>query len=241
MTHPLLLVRVHVVAERLRLLNLGLAVAVLALRVAAVQRLLRLVLLCLRIGREPGLRVLVSRLLLAVVPLMRLLLALLMLGDLAGLIVCVHRSGRLGVLVFGSGGRGDGLRLLQVLVLLVVLLGEHALLLARDLALVESTDLARLAVESTLALSVDGLDREGVLLLLLRLLRDLRSNRLLHLRRGRLLSGWLLSLDRGLSNRGDGLSSLGGRRSLVFVQRLGGLARRPVSANILLSRLRQLT
>jgi hypothetical protein len=161
---------------------------------------------------------------------MSLLLALLMLSDLAGLIVCVHRGGRLSVLVFGSGGRRDGLRLLQVLVLLVVLLGEHALLLAGDLALVESTDLARLAVESTLALSVDGLHGEGVLLLLLLLglllLSDLRRDRLLHLRRDRLLSDRLLSLNRGLGDRGDGLSSLGRRRSLVLIQRLSGLARR---------------
>ena len=121
-----------------------------------------------------------------------------------------------------------------MLVLLIVLLGEHALLLAGKLALSISANLAGL-VESTLALSVDGLHGEGVLLRLLRLslaLGDLRSNRLgsllsRKLRDGRLLrSGWLLGLNRRLSGGCDGLAGLCRRRRLVFVQRLGRLTTR---------------
>lgn len=185
----------------------------------------------LSVGRKPRLRVLVRRLLLAVVALVRLLLTLLVLVDLAGLVVGIQRRGRLGVLVFRSRSRGSRLRLLQVLVLLVVLLREHALLLAGKLALSVSANLAGL-IESSLALSIDVLNGEGVLLLGLRLgLGDLGRSGLSgllgrRLRDSRLLrSGGLLSLNGRLSSGCNRLSGFCGRGSLVFIQGLGRLTR----------------
>jgi hypothetical protein len=226
LTHPLLLRRVRVVTDGLRLLSLRLTIVVLALRVTAVQRLLGLLLLqTLSITSEPGVMVLVSRLLLlllllAVITLVRgLLLSLLSNLVLFG----VTSGGRLSRLCFGRSGLGHSLRLLQVLVLLVVLLGEHPLLLTGKLVLSETAQLVGL-VEATLALAVDGLNGESGLLGLRHLRCDgLNLNRLL--RGNRLLrrDGRLRSLNRRSRSRG-GLSSFDLGRNLVFIQRFGGLA-----------------
>lgn len=237
LSHPLLLGRIQVVTDRLRLLSLRLAVAVLALGITAVQRLLRLLLLhSLGIASKPGVMILMSRLLLwlllTVVALVGgLLLSLLLLLRNLAVLVSVASS-RLSRLRFRRSGGWHGLRLLQMLGLLIVLLREHALLLASKLVLSESSQLVGL-VESGLALAIDGLDREGGLLLWLGL-RRLGGNRVAGrnlglLRCHRLLGsdGKLRSLSGSLGNRSGcsrRLSSLYLRRSLVFIQRLGRLS-----------------
>lgn len=224
----MLLRRVQVVANGLRLLRLELAVVVLAW-VSAVQRLLRLLLLqTLSITSEPGVMVLVSSLLLllAVITLVRGLL-LRLLGSLV--LVGVTGSGsRLSGLCFRRSGGRHSLRLLQVLVLLVILLGEHSLLLTSKLVLCETAQLVGL-IESSLTLAVDGLNREGGLLLGLRHLRGNGLNLDRLLRYGRLLRSdrELRCLDGRLGHRGGGgsrLSSFDLGRDLVFIQRLGGLS-----------------
>lgn len=194
----MLLRRIRVVADGLRLLSLRLAVVVLALRISAVQRLLGLLLLLQTLGitSKPGVMILMSRLLVLLVLLTVVTLVSALLLSLLGSLVLfgVTRSGRLGSLGFGRSGRGHSLRLLQVLVLLVVLLRQHCLLLSGKLVLRETAQLVGL-VEATLGLTVYGLNGESGLLGLRNLRCDgLHLNRLL--RGNRLLSdGRLRGLD----------------------------------------------
>lgn len=115
--------------------------------------------------------------------------------------------------------------------MLIVLLREHSLLLTRKLALSESSQLVGL-VESGLALTIDGLNREGALsrLLCLRdllgdwLTRELGGGLLLHGSNSLRGLGLLSGLNSRLRYGSRGLSDFGSRRGFVLIQRLGSLS-----------------